>query len=213
MIRPLSLFLFLSLSLTTSSAQPLPDGVYQRHASVLVLTPDYPWSVIEGEMVRLEGKRSLKVENFVNTRNRTAPLPYAVVMDGRTYLHIPAKQPRNYEEFAGLSETATLSRVSYDTTIHTRQLMRAFNPANGRPFREAYVERDKVVHLDRVVDLRTGRLYPFDLETVRRLCADDRDLRAALARAQPGETEKLERALRIYSQRNPLEPSPNEPNR
>ena len=198
---PLLLALLLPLALP---AQSLPEGVYQSHASLLAATPDHPWSAIGGEMVRLEEKRSLKVEAYRNKQAPGAPLPYAIVLDGRTYLHVAAADPRNFEEFAGLSATATLSRISYDTTLHTRHLMRAYNPATGRPFREAYVDRDKVVRLERIVDLRTGRRYPFDLAHVRRLCAGDRDLRAALARTEAKETDKLDRALRIFSQRNPL---------
>lgn len=178
-----------------------PDGLYLSHAALLALRPDAPLGEIGGEMVRLDADRTLKIADYAGPENRR---PYAVVVAGLPYLNVAGPRDGDFLTFAGLQQLGALSHMSYDTTVQTRTLMRAYNPVNGRPFREGWVERDRTRRLERILDLRSGQRYPFDLATVRRLCADDRDLRAALDRAQPTETDKLRRALRIHSARYPL---------
>ncbi|MBB4078117.1 hypothetical protein GGR28_000718 [Lewinella aquimaris] len=179
------------------------EGIYLSQDALLANTPDVSWSQITGEMVQLAEDYRLQVAGF-GYKDRSYRTPYAISLDGQPYLFIRADEERGFHEFAGLRERGTYSTLRYDTLVHTRQLMRAYNPATGFPFREGWVERDRTRSLSRIFELTSGRRLPLDLPTVMRLVASESDLVAALERTGPEEQDKLIRALRIYNERHPL---------
>jgi len=131
-------------------------------------------------------------------------LAYAISLDGKPYFFVRHDQQRDFHEFTGLRVHGLLSTLQYDTTIQTRQLMKAYNPANGKPFRQAWVEREKTLRLYRVLHLRTGARLPFTKENIMQLCADDEDLIEALGKQKEIKEELLLRAIRLYDDRHYL---------
>ena len=179
------------------------DGLYLSHASLLANTPDVPWAEVAGEMVQLAEDYRVQIDAF-GYKSREYVTPYAIALDGLPYIFVRAVEKRNYHEFAGLRNRGTYSTMRYDTVVHAKLLMKAYNPTNGLAFREGYVDRDQQRSLARVMDLRTGRRYPLDRPTVMRLVAEEADLVAALERTDVEATEKIVRALQLYNSRHPL---------
>lgn len=182
------------------------DGVYFSHDALLANQPDLGWEFIDGEMVQLPEDYRVQIANYGYKDVRIHPdiVPYAISLDGLAYLFVRHDARRTYHDFAGLRIRGQLSTVSYDTTITIRQLMKAYNPANGRPFRQAYVERDTKRTLDKILHLRSGVLVPLDRYHLARLCADDAKLTEAIRNTDAGDTEMLLRALRLYDDRHPV---------
>jgi hypothetical protein len=125
-------------------------------------------------------------------------------LDGEPYLYVRKDEKRNFHEFAGFRVKGLLSTLQYDTTVVTRQLMKAYNPINGQPFRQAYVQRNRTISLTKILHLRTGALIPFTHQNLVRLCADDQEIARALLDVDPKEAVMLLRALKLYDDRHPL---------
>lgn len=209
----LILQLIILLTATTLAAQTpfnteyrFPEGIYLSHASLLAAEPDLEWEAIDGEMVQLPEDFRVQIENYgyKDVRINADILPYAISLDGQPYFFIREDEKRKFHEFAGLRVQGTLSTMRYDTIIHTRQLMKAYNPVNGLPFRQAYVDREKKLTLSKILHLRSGALYPFSRESLLMLCADDEELVIALNSADPKDQTLLLRALRLYDDRHPV---------
>jgi hypothetical protein len=183
-----------------------PEGVYLSHASLLANKPDLDWEAIDGEMVQLPEDFRVQIADYgyKDVRINADIIPYAISLDGVPYLFVKQNGKRGYHEFTGFRVQGALSTIRYDTTFTTRRLMKAYNPANGQPFREAYVEREKTVPLNKVLHLRSGALLPLDLPTLLRLCADDGELVTALKATDPTDQKMLLRAIKLYDDRHPL---------
>ncbi len=212
------ILLLLPLSLTAQHRVPVDenfrftDGVYLSHAALLNNRPDVSWSDIDGEMVQLAEDFRVQVQAFAY-KSGAQEEPYAISLDGLPYFFVRKASDRDFYEFAGLRILGTYSTMQYDTVVQTRHLMRAYNPVNGQPFREGYVERDRQNELRRIVDMRTGRRYPLDQGTIMRLVAEEEDLLSALERTPPREETKILRALSVYNERHPLLIPPAQANR
>ncbi len=180
------------------------DGVYLTHAALLANQPDVEWSDISGEMVQLAEDQRVQIDGFGYKSGRQSGVPYAISLDGMPYLFVRHDARRRFYEFAGLRVAGRYSAISYDTTVHLRRLMKAYNPVNGRAFREAWVERDQQREVSRVIDMTDGRRLPLDKSTVQELLAREEDLVAALDRSEVAEEPKMLRALMIYNERHPL---------
>ena len=180
-----------------------PEGVYLSHASLLALEPDLPWEAIDGEMVQLPDDYRVQIQDYGYTTGDLDPdlMPYAISLDGFVYRYVERDVERSFYDFAGLRVLGALSTFQYDTTVQVRRLIRAYNPANGQPFREAYVTRDRTQTQRLVVDMATGRTLPLTRATLLQLCADDADLVRALTNLSEPTPEMLLRAVKLYDDR------------
>lgn len=212
MIKRLLLSAFLMTSIVVAGQTTFDEdyrfteGVYFSHAALLANQPDLDWESIDGEMVQLPEDYRVQIAgySYKDDRMNSEIIPYAISLDGEPYLYIRKDEERNYHEFAGFRIKGLLSTLQYDTTIVTRQLMKAFNPVNGQPFRQAYVQREKTVSLNKILHLRSGALIPFTHQNLVRLCADDQEIARALLDVDPKEAAMLLRALKLYDDRHPL---------
>lgn len=212
MIKNLRFLPLLFLSIVSSAQSDFnaefrfAEGVYLSHASFLANEPDLEWESIAGEMVQLPEDFRVQIAGYGYKDERIDGdiIPYAISLDGEPYLFIKKDNKRNFHEFAGLRIRGALSTMQYDTVIRTRQLMKAYNPVNGQPFREAYVERDKTITLNKILHLRSGALLPFTHQNLVRLVADDAEIAKALIEVGPKEVDMILRALKLYDDRHPL---------
>lgn len=212
MVKLLLLSGFLTMAITAIGQVPFnaeyrfPEGVYLSHASLLANQPDLEWESIDGEMVQLPEDFRVQIAGYgyKDERINNEIIPYAISLEGEPYLFVRKDEERKFHEFAGFRVKGLLSTLQYDTTVVTRQLMKAFNPVNGQPFRQAFVEREKTISLNKILHLRTGALIPFTHQNLVRLCADDQEIARALLDVNPKEVELLIRALKLYDDRHPI---------
>lgn len=193
-------------SITFNADFRFTDGVYFSHDALLANQPDLSWEAIDGEMVQLPEDYRVQIADYgyKDVRINADIIPYAISLDGLAYLFVRRDNNRNFHEFAGLRVRGMLSTLQYDTTIQVRQLMTAYNPANGRPFRQAYVERDKKLTLSKILQMSSGNLVIFNRENLAALTVDDKKLTKAIHETETGNQELLLRALRLYDDRHPI---------
>ncbi|THH41527.1 hypothetical protein [Neolewinella litorea] len=206
-------FLVAQSQVPLDAAYRFTDGVYLTHAALLANRPEVDWSDIRGEMVQLAQDNRLQIEDFGYKSGDRTDTPYAVALDGTLYFFVQADPRRGFHEFSGLQVVGRYSTMTYDTTVQMRRLMKAYNPATGRAFREAWVERDQRKSVTRIIDMTTGERQALDQSTVARLVVGESDLAGALDRVSPDATAKLLRALEIYNDRRPLLLPPRQANR
>ena len=179
------------------------DGVYFTPEALMANQPDVEWGDIAGEMVQLPEDYRVQIDSFGYKGGRYVP-PYAISLDGLPYLFVRQERRRPFHEFAGLRNVGRYATVRFDTLEHTRQLMEAFNPVTGQPFRRAWVERDRRREVHRVVDMTDGRRFPLEAAVVARLVSTEEDLSSAVRKLAPDEEQKMIRALILYNERYPL---------
>ena len=179
------------------------DGVYFTPEALIANQPDAEWGDIAGEMVQLPDDYRVQIDSFGYKQGRYVT-PYAISLDGLPYLFVRQDTRRPFHEFAGLRNVGRYATLRFDTLEHTRQLMEAFNPATGRPFRRGWVERDRRREVHRIVDMTDGRRFPLEVAVVARLVAGETDLSSAVAKLAPDEEQKMIRALVLYNERYPL---------
>ncbi|OAV46061.1 hypothetical protein A3850_017510 [Lewinella sp. 4G2] len=182
-----------------------PDGIYLSHAAVLAVQPDLGWEAINGEMVQLPEAYRVQIEGYQYKDATLDPgmMPYAIGLDGELYLFVQRNVARNFYEFTGLRLVGTLSTIAFDTVVTTRQLMKAYNPANGYAFREAWVEREKNVVMHKVLHFPSGRLFRKEQESLMVSMSEDKELSQALRELPEVTDEYLDRAVRLYNERYP----------
>ena len=191
---------------STQLKSNFPDGLYFTYANFIAGEPDLKWDEISGEMVQLPEDFRLQVADFRLKGSDTAPTIYAVCLDGFPYLFVKEDQQLNYHEFAGLRLNGRYRYYEYTGKVKTDNVMYAYNPANGRPFRQGRVQREKNVLHQFVLDLATGKTRVFDRPGVSEIVETDSDLLRAVTILKPEDRElglKLLQAIRIYNQRYP----------
>lgn len=182
------------------------EGLYLTHASFLAGSPDLSWEDISGEMVQLPEDYRLQVADFRLKNGQEAPAIYAVSLDGFPYIFAKQDPKLKYHEFAGLRLNGRYRYYQFTGKVKTDNVMYAYNPANGRPFRQGRVQRERNVLQKFVLDLATGKTFPFDQAGVGEIVETDNDLLRAVTLIKPDDREqeaKLLQAIRIYNQRYP----------
>lgn len=186
-----------------------PEGIYFSHSSLLAGTPELRWSDIEGEMIQLPEDFRLQVDEMKRKDGGSLADIYAVSLDDFAYLFVGENTKLDYHEFAGLRLRGRYRYYEFQTTEQTANRMYAYNPLNGQPFRSAVVKREKLVLRQQVMDLASGRTFPFDRDGVADIVASDNDLVRAVLAISPEDADldnKLRQALRVYNDRYPFLP-------
>lgn len=183
----------------------VPEGVYFSHAAFLAAQPDLNWEAIAGEMVQMPEDFRVQIGSYGYKDDHLDPdlMPYAISLDGVPYLFIRKNTERDYYEFTGLRVAGTISVIKYDTMIVQRQLMKAYNPANGQPFREAYVEREKKLTLTKTWHLPSGQILPLTRPNLLTMIGRDQELTKALKDLPEPTPDLLLRAVRLFDDRHP----------
>ena len=214
-MKTLSYFVILCLSFAqNSSAQVLfdgtyqfPEGVYLTHESFMTRIPDFSWEEIAGEMVQLPEDFRVQIANFGLKSGRLNAAVYAISLDGFPYFFVKEDTELHFYEFAGLRVRGLWSYYEYEGTELSSRLMYAYNPANGRPFRRAIVEREKNTTHRILIDMLSGERQKLTIEAVADIVGGESDiLRAveALKTTDPEYFAKLRQAVKLYNERHPL---------
>jgi hypothetical protein len=182
------------------------DGIYDNFAALRQNRPSRPWTAVPTQgVVRLQDDFRIQFETRSPQSTAMAEV-YAVVVDGLPYLRGRREKQRAFVEFAGLRVRGRLCYLAYDTLVTKTFEVKAYNPATGRPFRKGNVTRTERQAVERVLDFRTGKLYPLNRSNLLRLVADDPEISRAIE-VIPNNAEladALFRALKIYDERHPL---------
>lgn len=129
---------------------------------------------------------------------------WAVVIGGVPYLRLPPGEiSRELPTFAALRLKGKICYFAYPDWRMKKVSVAAYNPLNGRPFRQGMVEREEEVLVEKMLHFETGEVADFTVENFVRWISDDPALVASMADLTPAEAnEKLWKCLMIYVDRN-----------
>ncbi|MEL6391636.1 MAG: hypothetical protein AAFY36_04360 [Bacteroidota bacterium] len=183
------------------------DGIYFSFEALASNDADLGWYGIEGEMVELPGSRRVQIEGIGYGEAWVEEEPYAIVLDGKPYMLTKIDSTLGYHEFVGLSRLGALAYYEYQGLVKRGQTMYAYNPVTRRPFREAYVERERIEMIRKYIDWNTGKQYELSRADLLLPLSQHPDLVRAMSALDPDENDfypKLLQALIRYNERTPV---------
>lgn len=217
----ISLALFFSvwslLVIAQSSGDTLPvdrnfrftDGLYADIVQLRTNRPSISFKHLAGNLVLQEEEHLLKVENLHPQGRSDLPIPLEdvdfICVNGLPYIKAYIDTARQFTVYAGLRVRGRLCYFAYTQNLADTVLIKAYNPLNGRPFRQQNVIRDKKELVEKVLNLATAEIADFNLENLLYFFADDKKLIRTLEGLSENEAnERLQRCLLIYDDRNPI---------
>ncbi|MEM7571422.1 MAG: hypothetical protein AAF433_00925 [Bacteroidota bacterium] len=183
------------------------DGVYYSFAALAANQPEHSWAGVDGEMIELAGSSRVQIAGMGYQGAPLSQSPYAISLDGKPYLFVKVDSLLDYHEFAGLRKLGRYSYFEYERKVMRGRTMYAYNPANGLPFRQAYVEREEIQTTRVCLDMQTGRQFPLQrAELLRPLRGEPELIRAInqLRVDDPQLESKLLQAVVRYNERHPV---------
>lgn len=183
------------------------EGVYLSHASWIANQPDFTWEEIEGEMVQLPEDYRVQIDRMRLKNGAPLPEVYAISLDGFPYMFTRQHEKLGYHEFAGLRFRGRYAYYRFAEKQSVTTTMYAYNPLNGRPFRQAPVTREKDVMMEVLLHVQSGRTQIMNRVNVYELLHEHSDLRRAvslLSDKDPELRQKLIQAVKLFNEREPL---------
>lgn len=214
MIRFLPM-VFLVIASACLSAQPdsilltknfkFVDGVYVSFEDFQQNQPTYLWDDLSANLATSEEGFIAQVEYIKHKKNSLdLQQVWGICLGGIPYVRLPEGEvTKTATVFAGLRVRGKICYFKYKDEEIDMVEVKAYNPVNGRPFRQAKVPVERVVERERILDWQSGEIVHFNRENLLAWIADDRQLWNTL-RDLPSEevSEKLFRVLLIYVDRN-----------
>lgn len=185
------------------------DGLYAELTDLPQNQPTRALLGIDGQMVLQQEDYSLKVERLHPKGRPELAIDLnsvaAIVIKGIPYLRVQVDTVHGFTEYAGLRVRGRLSYFTYEHNGQDSVLIKAYNPATGRAFRQQKVVRPKKETRELVLNLATAEILDFTPENMERLMANDEQLLQTLRSLDEEEVaSRLYRLLLIYDDRHPL---------
>ncbi|MEL6659465.1 MAG: hypothetical protein AAFR36_23590 [Bacteroidota bacterium] len=185
------------------------DGLYSDAASLRTNRPNKSFSTLAGNLILKEEDYLLKVETLFPRGRPDLPLILDdidfVVVNGLPYVRAYQDSARQFTVYAGLRVRGKLCYFSFAQNQPDTILIKAYNPLNGRPFRQQNVVRDREQVVEKVLDLESGEIVDYNLDNLLALFAEDPALVKSLNSLSADEAEeRLQRCLLIYDDRHPI---------
>ena len=117
-----------------------PEGLYLRASSLSGQIPEFSWESVSGEWYVGEEDHYLR-GRFYHAGSGDLIRPLVVCLDGGCYLLDPVRTDTTTYYYAPLIECGTICVYRIERQYPVQVPIRAYNPANGRPFLETTVER------------------------------------------------------------------------
>ena len=186
-----------------------PDGLYANATDLINYKPISRFTGLGGKLVLQEAEYTLKVEMLHPAGRPDLPIPMegigVICLNGLPYFRAFYDADRKFTVYAGLRVRGRLSYYTYDELQYETVMIKAYNPATGKPFRQQELVRSHPKLVEKVVDLTTGEHYDFTLDNMLQLLASDPALVKSLQGLSVDEaTARLQRCLLIFDDRHPL---------
>ncbi|MEL7021724.1 MAG: hypothetical protein AAGK47_08950 [Bacteroidota bacterium] len=187
------------------------DGLYLSLESFQRNKPDLDWGEVRAQVFSnpqtfLTQVASIEVKDTNIHRPLSITALWGISLDGIPYIQLPpASTDSDLPTFAGLRVRGKLCYFEYEKTERKDVLIQAYNPLNGRPFRQGYVERDVLVAYAKILNFGTGEIVSFAQDKLLEQIEDDSKLHNTVAQLSEEEVaEKLFKCLLIYDDRHPV---------
>jgi hypothetical protein len=181
------------------------DGIYLTLQDFQKNQPNYTWSEVVANLATSDEGFIAQVEQ-IRTKEQSLDLQqvWGICIGGLPYIRLPEGEVTDAATiFAGLRVRGKICYFSYKIDITEMQMVKAYNPLTGRPFRQGKVPVEKRVEVQLMLDFQTGKVTDFTKENFMNWIENDQQLWATVKDLSPEETqEKLFKCLLIYIDRN-----------
>lgn len=189
------------------------DGVYLSLAAFQNNAPDYTWEQVKTNLfsnpqtfITQVEYIDLKADSITTKQPLHLETVWGISLDGIPYIRLPkGTLDTKLMSFAGLQVRGKICYFEFDRPEMREILMPVYNPVTGKPFREAYVQREKQIYYQKMMDFRTGEIKDFNTQNMLLWIEDDRKLWNAVNVLTEEEAhEKLFKSLLIYDDRQKI---------
>ena len=112
---------------------------------------------------------------------------------------------RPLTSFAGLRVRGKIFYFNYETEFDEKVTIQAINPANGRPFRTGYVDKEKSILIEKMLLWDNGEVKDFSKANFIEWIEKDKALAQSVRELSEKDLkEKLFKSLLIYNDRHPV---------
>ena len=126
-------------------------------------------------------------------------------LGGIPYVNLNKKSDAGLDIFAGLKVRGNICYFSLLEIEEESQIIKAYNPRTGVPFREGEIITKKEVEKRFMLSFENGEIKPFGVENFLSWIENDPRLVNTVMGIEVGElSEKLFKCLLIYDDRNPV---------
>jgi hypothetical protein len=185
------------------------DGAYASWDALLRNSPTYSLARLDGSLVLQAEAYLLKVERLHPKGRPDLPFDLSelplICLNGLPYVRAAYDTARQFTVYAGLRVRGRLSYFAYELPVKDTVLIQAYNPYNGRPFRQQEMVKPGVELQEYLLDLTTGQIWQYTLPNLLEAIADDPALVESMVQRTPAEArERMQRVILIYDDRHPL---------
>ncbi len=181
------------------------DGIYVNFTDFQQNKPSYTWEEVNARLATSDEGFVAQVE-YIKKDQQIIDLQqiWGICLGGIPYIRLPKGEITDAATvFAGLRVRGKICYFKYkDEAIDTVEV-KAYNPLNGRPYRQAKVPVERTVQQERMLHFQTGEVADFNIQNLLIWIQDDRQLWNTVRDLSLEEAdEKLFRCLLIYVDRN-----------
>ncbi len=185
------------------------DGVYFDFENLKRNQPDIKWKDLEAIYIT-NPKTFLTQVEYLLVRNTGQLIDlqslWGVVIEGIPYVRLEKEAlNRPLVSFAGLRVRGKIFYFNYETEVGEKVAIQAINPANGKPFRTGYVEKEKSILMEKMLHWDNGEVQDFSKENFLKWIENDKGLYKSVQEIERKEVqEKLFKSVLIYNDRHPV---------
>lgn len=192
-------------SLLLSKNFKFDDGIYMSFNDFHNNKPSYTWDEVNARLATSDEGFVAQVE-YIKKNQQKLDLQqvWGVCIGGIPYIRLPQGEVTDAATvFAGLRVRGKICYFKYKDEETELVDVKAYNPLNGRPYREGKVPVERTVQHERMLNFQTGEIVDFTTENLLDWIQDDRQLWNTLHDLPTNQAkEKLFKCLLIYIDRN-----------
>ncbi len=183
------------------------DGVYLSFHDFQRNKPNYTWEEVNARLATGDEGFLAQVE-YIRRGQQLLDLQqiWGICLGGIPYVRLPqGVVTSSATAFAGLRVRGKICYFKYKTEVVDSVEVKAYNPLNGLPYRQAKVPVERTVQKEKMLHFQTGAVADFTLPNLLSWIEDDRQLWSTMQELSVAEaSEKLFRCLLIYIDRNAI---------
>ncbi len=183
------------------------DGVYVTFQDFQRNRPSYQWEALHASLATTEEGFVAQVASIkFNGKPLDLQQIWGICMGGIPYIRLPQGEVTDAATvFVGLRVRGKICYFKYKTNTTEMVEVRAYNPLNGRPYRQGLVPVQRTVLREYMLNWQTADIEPFTTDIFLQWIEDDPQLWRTVKDLSIEEAdEKLFRCLLIYVDRNPV---------
>lgn len=185
------------------------DGIYYSLESLKNNQPDFPWTATEAYFFSNPQTYVTQVESIYEKATGDAidlRQVWGICRDGIPYIQTESKnEDHNLTSFAAIRVRGRICYFVVEKPSKEKVPVAAYNPVNGRPFRQGYVSKKKTLQTTKIMDWKTGEIADFTKSNFLFWIRGDQQLSKSVE-ALPDDNldEKIFKSLLIYNDRHPV---------